>query len=82
MLGDDIVIGNEAVAEMYMSLLSKIHVDYSPAKTHQSKDFYEFAKRLIYKNKEISPFPISAIFANSRSSDTLVVTIRDAIERG
>jgi len=82
LLGDDIVIGNEAVAETYMSLLSSLHVDYSPAKTHQSKDFYEFAKRIIYKKEEISPFPISAIFTATRSSDTLVTVLRDVRERG
>jgi len=82
MLGDDIVIGNEAIAEMYMSLLSSLHVDYSPTKTHKSKDFYEFAKRLIYKKEEISPFPISALFTAQKSSDTLVTVMRDARERG
>jgi len=82
MLGDDIVIGNEAIAEMYMSLLSSLHVDYSPAKTHQSKDFYEFAKRIIYKKEEISPFPISALFTAQKSSDTLVTVLRAAKERG
>lgn len=82
LLGDDIVIGNKSVAELYKKTIASLHVDYSPAKTHQSKDFYEFAKRIIYKGKEVSPFPISALRQSSKSSDTLVLLINEQIERG
>ena len=52
------------------------------AKTHRSENFFEFAKRVFYKNEEISPFPISALRASSKSSDTLVLVIKEAVERG
>jgi len=82
MLGDDIVIGNKSVGEMYMKVIKSLHVEYSPAKTHRSQDFFEFAKRVFYKGEEVSPFPISALRASSRSSDTLVLVIKEAIDRG
>lgn len=82
LLGDDIVIGNELVAEMYMEVLKSIHVEYSPAKTHKSKDFYEFAKRIIYKGVEISPFPISSLKESSKNSDILVIILEEVCKRG
>jgi hypothetical protein len=44
-LGDDIVIKNDKVANRYMETLTKIGVEASVAKTHVSRDTYEFAKR-------------------------------------
>jgi hypothetical protein len=82
LLGDDIVIGNEEVAEVYMKVLKSIHVEFSPAKTHKSERFFEFAKRVHYKGIEVSPFPISALRQASKSSDTLVLVLREIRERG
>jgi hypothetical protein len=65
-----------------MDVLKSIHVEYSPAKTHKSKDFYEFAKRVIYKGVEVSPFPISALNESSKNSDILVVTLMEISKRG
>jgi hypothetical protein len=45
LLGDDIVIKNDKVAKRYMETLTKIGVEASVAKTHVSRDTYEFAKR-------------------------------------
>lgn len=61
LLGDDIVIGDKDVAEEYLKVLNTLGVGVSSAKTHSSPHFYEFAKRLIYKGVEISPFPVSAL---------------------
>jgi hypothetical protein len=82
LLGDDIIIGNKGVAEMYMKVIASIHVDISLAKTHKSDKFYEFAKRIIYNDIEVSPFPISALRQASKSSDTLVVLLREVRKRG
>jgi len=65
-----------------MKVIASIHVDISIAKTHKSIDFYEFAKRIIYKDVEVSPFPISALRQASKSSDTLVVLLREVRKRG
>jgi len=71
LLGDDIVIGDAEVAERYMSLLRQLNIEYSKAKTHKSKDFYEFAKRIFYQGVEVSPFPYSALHECSKSFDLL-----------
>lgn len=44
-LGDDIVIKNNNVALKYISVMSRLGVDISVAKTHVGKTTYEFAKR-------------------------------------
>jgi hypothetical protein len=61
LLGDDILIGDDALAEMYLLLMSELGVEISSSKTHRSPTFAEFAKRLFYKGEEISPFPLSAL---------------------
>jgi hypothetical protein len=61
LLGDDILIGDDKLGEEYISLITSLGMEYSPAKTYKSPHFCEFAKRLIYKGEEISPFPISSL---------------------
>jgi len=61
LLGDDILIGDDALAEMYLLLMSELGVEISSSKTHRSPTFAEFAKRLFYKGEEISPFPLSSL---------------------
>lgn len=67
LLGDDIVIGDSRVGELYMKVIKSLHVDYSLAKTHRSANFFEFAKRIFYMGEEITPFPISAMKETSKS---------------
>jgi hypothetical protein len=45
LLGDDIVIANDQIAESYKAVLSELKVPISSMKTHKSKDICEFAKR-------------------------------------
>nr|UJQ92501.1 MAG: putative RNA-dependent RNA polymerase [Mitoviridae sp.] len=61
LLGDDIVIGHKEVAELYLSKVRDLGVEVSMSKTHISPHLYEFAKRLVYKGTEITPFPISSL---------------------
>jgi len=61
LLGDDLVIGDKDVGEMYMQLIKDLGLEYSVLKTHKSKRFYEFAKRYVLDGKDISPFPFSAL---------------------
>lgn len=44
-LGDDIVINHDKVANRYKRIMRFLGVDISEAKTHVSKNTYEFAKR-------------------------------------
>jgi hypothetical protein len=61
LLGDDIVIKDDAIAKMYIEVMRILGVEVSELKTHSSPHFFEFAKRLFYKDIEVSPFPISAL---------------------
>jgi hypothetical protein len=45
LLGDDVLIGDEDVAELYLKIIQDLGIDVSKAKTHISKDICEFAKR-------------------------------------
>jgi hypothetical protein len=60
-LGDDIVIKDNRVAIRYKRIMYKLGVSISEAKTHVSKDTYEFAKRWIHRGKEISGIPLRGI---------------------
>jgi len=44
-LGDDVVIKNNKVAERYIDVMTGLGVDISVMKTHVSLHTYEFAKR-------------------------------------
>lgn len=82
MLGDDIVIADDSVASEYRSLLSDLEVPISEAKTHSSKDVYEFAKRWFFKGIEVSPFPLHGLIENSKRYYLLLEFIREQEERG
>jgi len=60
-LGDDIIIFNDLVAEKYKYLIDLLGVELSPTKTHVSKDTYEFAKRWFYKGDEITGISLRQI---------------------
>lgn len=64
LLGDDIVIANDKVASRYRSVMNKLGVEISTAKTHVSKNTYEFAKRWVKNRVEISPLPLRGIINN------------------
>jgi hypothetical protein len=57
-------------------------VEVSVLKTHESHHFFEFAKRLFYKNEEISPFPISALQAIHNKYYLLVSLLVELEEKG
>jgi len=56
LLGDDIVIANESVANVYHELMTRIlGVDINLSKSLKSRNSFEFAKRLIRLDGELSP---------------------------
>lgn len=63
-LGDDIVINHDTVAQNYIAVMNKLGVEISLQKTHVSFNTYEFAKRWIRKGTEISPLPLRGILSN------------------
>jgi hypothetical protein len=82
LLGDDILIGDSALAEKYKEVILSLGVDFSPLKTHESEFLAEFAKRYIYKGEEITPFPISSLKECSRKFYLLVPLIHQEARKG
>lgn len=82
MLGDDVLIGDKRLASAYMDLIQRLGVDFSKAKTHISPHFCEFAKRLVYKGEEVSPFPISALGEASKRYFNLIALMVEQGFRG
>lgn len=59
LLGDDIVIANDAVAAEYKKFMTDIlGVAISPTKSHVSEDTFEIAKRWLFRGVEVTPFPV------------------------
>lgn len=65
-LGDDVVIADTTVAVSYKRLLSSLDMPYSSAKTHESQDSFEFAKRWVMFRKEVTPFSIGGLGITTR----------------
>lgn len=61
LLGDDIVIANERVANEYRVLMDRYGVEIGLAKSLVSRDglTLEFAKRTFHKGNDVSPVPFS-----------------------
>jgi hypothetical protein len=76
LLGDDIVINGNAVAQEYKQLLAKLGVDISLTKSI-SGCHAEFAKRLFTQGLEISPVPVKLLATLAR--DPLL--IKEACEQ-
>lgn len=68
-LGDDILIGSKTLAEAYRHRIQDLGVQVSEPKTFISKDTCEFAKRLIHRGKEITPFPVGSLVDNWKTVD-------------
>jgi hypothetical protein len=62
LLGDDIVIADDKVAEQYRAMLESIGVTVSPMKTHVLKDTYEFAKRWVFRGTEVTGAPLGFLY--------------------
>lgn len=70
------------MAEEYLKVISSLGVDVSPLKTHRSKHFFEFAKRVFYFNEEITAFPISSLKETIRSPSSLADLLMEQANRG
>jgi hypothetical protein len=80
-LGDDIVIKNNKVAEKYKAIMTRLGVDISLPKTHVSKDTYEFAKRWIKDGKEITGIPLRGILNNFNNPKIVLLELMDYLKR-
>jgi hypothetical protein len=66
LLGDDIVLTNDAVAKEYRTIMNELGVSISEQKTHVSQDTYEFAKRWIHRGLEVTGAPLGSLFEAMR----------------
>jgi len=78
-LGDDIVIKNDNVANRYIKIISSLGVEVSLNKTHVSIDTYEFAKRWIkpLTKKEITGVPLKGIINNFKVPHVVFIILYD-----
>lgn len=67
LLGDDIVIGDDLVAQHYRAIMSELGVEISVPKSHVSLDTYEFAKRWIHSGTEVTGAPLGSLFEAVRT---------------
>lgn len=55
MLGDDVVIFNRKVAQRYLVIMKDLGVGINLVKSVVSKDTFEFAKRIMHQDSNLSP---------------------------
>lgn len=67
LLGDDLVIQDENLNNKYLELLSRYGISFSKEKSHINKNgVLEFAKRFVVRGKEITPFPLNALYVSRK----------------
>jgi hypothetical protein len=76
-LGDDIVIKDNRIAEIYKGQMMRMGVDISLPKTHVSKNTYEFAKRWIKDDREITGIPLKGILNNINNLKVVFTILND-----
>jgi len=81
LLGDDIVIRHDLVAQEYQLIMSQLGVSISPTKTLVSKDTFEFAKRLFSRGCEMTGFPLNGLRSSLKTSWMDVCNIVETSER-
>lgn len=81
-LGDDIVIYDQEVANAYKSVIQGLGVKIQYDKSLVSNDTFEFAKRIFHRGQELTGFPLSAMIANHKSVSALWSTTLVSRERG
>jgi len=82
LLGDDLRIDHDLVSKEYKNLISELGMPYSEAKTHTSKDGFEFAKRWFYQGKEITGFSIPGLLSVWKSYPLLMNFLENQAHHG
>jgi hypothetical protein len=82
-LGDDIVIMDDVLANRYKIVMTQLGVDISPTKSHESKTLFEFAKRFAHNSVEFTQFPITALMSDISSYVNIAGVLATSVpERG
>lgn len=82
LLGDDIVIKHNKLANKYLDVMTSLGLTFSLKKSHISPHMFEFAKRIFHNETEITPFPISALLQSRRSPSQVLNTIESETLKG
>jgi hypothetical protein len=83
LLGDDIVIANDLVANAYHSLMVDIlGVDINLSKSLISHTHFEYAKRLVSVDQELTPIGPKNLLIFLTSPNGIVSVLRDAVMKG
>nr|QQM16242.1 putative replicase [Wunsystermes virus] len=83
-LGDDIVIANDRVAESYHRLINNLGIEISKPKSVISTPKYkslEFASKLLVNRYDISPFPVGTILESRKDLSSLLTLWSQLIGR-
>jgi len=81
-LGDDIVIANEAVALEYVNLMKNLGLEIQESKSVNSSIFTEFAKKLRGPSLDLSPIGAGLILYCLRNRFYVCVLIFEMLNRG
>lgn len=81
-LGDDVLIGDSSLAEVYLAALRSLGVGVSSQKTYVSIDMCEFAKRYLFQGEEVTPFPVSSVTSNLGDVSLLVSALMGETKKG
>lgn len=83
LLGDDIVIADTSVANSYHTLMTAVlGVDINLSKSLISKDSFEFAKRLVTMNGEVSPVGAKNLLVGLKSLKGIPSILLDLVNKG
>lgn len=81
LLGDDVVIYNDRVSNLYKIIIKGIGADFSEMKSHTSIHSYEFAKRWFRNGVEVTGIPIKGFMENLNSYIIIYRNIMTLYER-
>jgi len=82
LLGDDIVIKHNELAQKYMEVMTELGLEFSLQKSHVSYHCFEFAKRFFYNGIEVTPFPVDALLSTRKTPSLMFNVINDEALKG
>lgn len=83
LLGDDVVIANTSVAKAYHSLMTQtLGVDINLSKSLISSHSFEFAKRLVFGQEEVTPIGPNNLLVALQSLNGIPSVLYDLANKG
>lgn len=82
LLGDDIVLKGKKIINAYHSVINEFGIPIQLTKSFMGKTMFEFAKRVKYKDSEITPFPLGSLLEANNSYQLITSSFEQARDRG